>query len=100
MRFGCELPPDQLDADHPPRQRYGRKLHVGPGGFLSFRCPRRWAHEPFAAEAWDCYRWWEQGQLGHRSELPVILVAAIDELDRAIGAARAVYYRRKRNEDR
>lgn len=64
--MGCDEPLETAlaaDGARPGHRGADRMLHVGPGGFRSWRCPRQWANDPIAREGWSAYLWWEKGQV-------------------------------------
>lgn len=78
--------------------RPGRMLHVGPGLWRSWRCPRAWASEVFAVEAWRAYIWWRESQLAllHGSEPAAIVVEAVNIAAHAVGVTREALDDRRR----
>lgn len=82
--MGCDEPeatalpgPEGRPGDRGPH----RILHrIGPD-ILSWRCPRAYANEPIAIEAWDAFLWWDKGQeltqLTAPYPVPAILITAV-----------------------
>ena len=75
-------------------------LHVGPGRIRTWRCPRRWAAEPIAWEAWEAHLAWEAGQpltvLTAPYPVPSVLLRAAREIRGAYAPAHAAYLERHR----